>query len=69
MKILTRSSIRFWTLTAIVQNIKKMRKQEEEYNKIAAEEPCYIGQVARKRALQARKNWVMLETELTGRKA
>ena len=68
MKILTRASIRFWTLTAIVQNIRKMRKQEVEYNKVAKEEPCYIGSVARKRALQARKNWVMLENELMMRK-
>lgn len=63
MKKLTLDKIRFWTTNAILSNIRKMQEQEKHYKKVANNEPCYIGKVARKRAEQARKNWVLLERE------
>lgn len=67
MKVFTLDKLKFWSKKNLLNVIKRMQAQESDYNQVAIQDFSYTGKVARKRAIQARKNVVVLEMALQGK--
>ena len=67
MKALKASSIRHYSYANLTLAWRDMAVMERYYGVKAGNEPCYIGKVARKNAVQARKNIVLIEAEMNRR--